>query len=465
MKAYTQTAPLANNYDAVMEERTIAELKVVGEIPKELNGTLYRNGPNPQFHVPDAHWFSGDGMLHAFVLENGKATYRNRWIRTPKWLAERAAGHALFTGPGGSFPGPPKSAPDSGTANTNIICHAGRLLALQEQHLPMEIKPDTLDMLGYCDYDKSITGPFTAHPKIDPITGEMIFFGYSFGALFSATTTYGAISASGVVTRFEQFEAPYPSMIHDFIVTQNYVLFPILPLTGSLDRVKSGKPPYCWEPVKGSYIGLMRRDSTTKNIKWYRAEACYVFHVMNAWEEGNSLVANVMQSEQAPFPNADGTPQNHDRSDSRLCRWEFDLTAATDTFKRTYIDEIFGEFPRIDDRMAGLANLTGWIACQNPSYPVTGAYNGLASYEIKSGKRTTWYLPEWDGTSEPVFVPRSKDAAEGDGWLLTVFWRPNEGRSELAVFNASAIDQGPLATVELPFRVPYGFHGNWVDGK
>jgi carotenoid cleavage dioxygenase len=156
-------------------------LKVVGELPRELNGTLYRNGPNPQFEVSGAHWFLGDGMLHAFHLENGRASYRNRWVRTPKWQAEHDAGRALFAGFGGrKLPdAPAASCTDSGVANTNIIFHAGRLLALEEGHLPTEIEPGTLNRRGYCDYDGAIAGPFTAHPKIDPLTGEMVFFGYN----------------------------------------------------------------------------------------------------------------------------------------------------------------------------------------------------------------------------------------------------------------------------------------------
>ncbi len=168
------------NLAPIPMECDAAFLKVQGELPRELNGTLYRNGPNPQFEAPRAHWFVGDGMLHAFHLENGRASYRNRWVRTPKWQAEHDAGRALFGGFGRKLPDAPASViQDGGVANTNIIFHAGRLLALEEGHLPTEIEPGTLRRLGYCDYAGGITGPFTAHPKIDPVTGEMVFFGYN----------------------------------------------------------------------------------------------------------------------------------------------------------------------------------------------------------------------------------------------------------------------------------------------
>src|SRR5467141_2375347 len=286
--ARTNLAPIPMESDAPY-------LKVVGELPRELNGTLYRNGPNPQFEAPGAHWFVGDGMLHAFHLENGRASYRNRWVRTPKWQAEHDAGRALFGGFGRKLPDTPASTTqDGGVANTNIIFHAGRLLALEEGHLPTEIEPGTLNRRGYCDYDGGIAGPFTAHAKIDPVTGEMAFFGYNAAGPLTPALSFGSINASGVVTRFERFEAPYASMVHDFIVTENHLLFPVLPITGSMQRVMedvavlAAEPDdiLCpaatlhdaWEPEKGTHVGVMKRSGGTKDIVWFRGENCYVFH-------------------------------------------------------------------------------------------------------------------------------------------------------------------------------------------
>src|ERR1700759_1999220 len=174
-----------------------AFLTVQGELPRELNGTLYRNGPNPQFQSPGAHWFVGDGMLHAFHLENGRASYRNRWVRTPKWLAEHDAGRALFGGFGRKQPDAPASTPaDGGVAHNTIVFPGGRLLALEEGHPPTEIEPGTLNTRGYCNYGGGITGPFTAHPKIDPVTGEMVFFGYNASGPFTPTLSFGALAAN-----------------------------------------------------------------------------------------------------------------------------------------------------------------------------------------------------------------------------------------------------------------------------
>jgi carotenoid cleavage dioxygenase-like enzyme len=463
----TDTGTLdTGNWAAVREERDDYALPVKGELPRELAGTLFRNGPNPQFDTPDAHWFVGDGMLHAFTLDKGKASYRNRWVRTPKFLAEHDAGRAIWSGKG--FGGqrlpdaPATPVTDPGVANTNVIWHAGRLLALEEAHLPTEIDPKTLDTRGYVDYARRIAGPVTAHPKIDPITGELIFFGYSAAGPFSAGMTYGAIGPTGVVNRFERFEAPYSSMVHDFIVTRNYVLFPILPLTGSMERARSGRSPYMWEPEKAAYVGVMRRGGSAKEIRWFRGDACYVFHTMNAWEEGDLIISDVMQRE-APtlFPAADGKPIPPEKQVARLARWTFNMADGSDTFTRVYLDDLQAEFPRIDDRRAGLINQHSWFAAATVR-GLGGAFNSIAHVDNTTSRRKLYELPSGDATSEPVFVPRATDVAEGDGWLLATVWRAAENRSDLAVFKATEIERGPVATVELATRIPFGLHGNWV---
>ena len=453
----TNLAPIPMECDAPI-------LKVDGELPRELNGTLYRNGPNPQFDAPGAHWFVGDGMLHAFHLENGRASYRNRWVRTPKWQAEHDAGRALFGGFGQKLPNAPASiSPDGGVANTNIIFHGGRLLALEEGHLPTEIEPGTLATLGYCNYGGGIAGPFTAHPKIDPVSGEMMFFGYNAAGPFTPALSFGSVNAAGVVTRFDRFEAPYASMVHDFVVTENHLLFPVLPITGSMARAMSGRPPYAWEPDKGAYVGVMKRNGSASDLVWFRAESCYVFHIMNAWEDGDRIIADVMQCDEAPlFTHPDGSPTDPVKSNARLCRWTFDLAANTDRFTQTYLDDIKGEFPRIDDRRAGFTSNHGWYACANPDLPMFNAFSGVIHVSGKGARLGQYLLPIGDTISEPVFVPRGEDAAEGDGWLLAVVYRGGENRSDLAVFNATDIEAGPTALVQLGHRVPAGFHGNWV---
>ena len=449
---------LAGNYAPVADEADV-EMTVTGELPHGLAGALYRNGPNPQFAPRgDYHWFGGDGMIHGFFLENGSARYRNRYVRTNKWRVENAAGRSLF----GTFGNPMTTDPsvlgqDSGVANTNILWHAGKLMALEEGHMPTELDPVSLETRGSME---AYRGRVTAHPKIDPVTGEMTWFAYSSGEMpLNSTVSYGVTSATGEVLRRDDFEAPYSSMVHDFLVTDRHALFPILPLTGSLERAMRGAPPYAWEPDKGAFIGVMARDAGVDALRWFQTEACYVFHPMNAWEEGSKIFADVMEYPRAPlFPDADGTRAAN--APARLVRWTIDLAGDSDTIKREPLDDLPGEFPRFDERRAGLSYRHGWFAA-NTGRPGDLYFDAIAHIDHKSGKRAVYELPSGDAVGEPVFVPRSADAVEGDGWVLAVAYRGADNRSDLLVFDAADIAAGPMAQAHAPRRVPFGFHGNW----
>ncbi len=451
---------LTGNFGPIRSEDDF-ELTVTGDMPKGLAGTLYRTGPNPQFDPrdPNHHWFAGDGMVHAFAVEDGKVSYRNRYVRTPRWEAEHAAGRSLF----GTFGNPFTTDPDyigqdSGVANTNIVHHAGRLLALEEAHAPFAMEPGTLTSEGYAEYG----GSMTAHPKFDPETGEMVFFAYSVGELpFTNVVSYGVADKDGMLTRRDDFEAPYCSMIHDFMVTRNHVLFPVLPLTGDLQRVMSGGPAFAWEPEKPALVGVMARDADVSTIRWFQTEACYVFHPMNAWEADGKIYADVMKYDVAPlFPLADGSPGR--KCGAYLVRWVFDLADASDVIKEVKLDELSGEFPRFDERFAMSENRHGWFA-GNTANSGDVRFDVLAHIDLKTGARSTWTLPPGDSPSEPVFVPRTPDAAEGDGWVTAVIYRGEEDRSDFVVFEAQDMAAGPIATAKMPRRVPFGFHGNWVS--
>ena len=447
---------LAGNFAPVRSEDDYP-LEVAGEFPRDLRGAFYRNGPNPQFEPRGHHhWFAGDGMIHAFFVDGGKVTYRNRYVRTPKWRLEHEAGKALFGGFDPRAADPSVQGKDSGVANTNVVWHAGRLLALEEAHMPVELDPESLDSRGYVD---SYRDRVTAHPKIDPETGDMVWFGYSVGGWFSKTMSYGVTDATGRVTRRDNFEAPFSSMAHDFLVTRRHALFPVLPLTGDLGRAMRGGPPYAWEPDKGAHVGVMARDAGVESLRWFTTEACFVFHPMNAWEEHEKIFADVMEYPAAPlFPDADGSTP--DRAPARLVRWTFDLAAPSSTIKREPLDDLPGEFPRFDERRAGLSYRHGWFAGRAGRGPAEG-FDRIAHVDLETGKRKTYQFAKGDAPGEPVFVPRSPGTPEGDGWILALVYRGAEDRSDLAVFDAGAVDAGPIAVAKLPRRVPFGFHGNW----
>jgi carotenoid cleavage dioxygenase-like enzyme len=451
---------LAGNFAPLRSEDDF-DLEVVGEIPPDMRGALFRIGPNPQFEPrdPNHHWFAGDGMVHGFHLADGKASYRNRYVRTPKWQVEHEAGRSLFGGFNPLLSDPSVAGKDSGVANTNIVWHAGRLMALEEGHAPFRMDPKTLESRGYVE---AYRGRVTAHPKLDPATGEMVWFAYGVGeAPLSAGMSYGVTAADGQVVRREDFQAPYSSMVHDFMVTETHVLFPVLPLTGSLERAMSGRPPYAWEPEKGSFVGVMRRDADVSSIRWFNTEACYVFHPLNAWEADGKLFADVMRYDTAPlFPNADGSPGK--KAAARLVRWTFDLLGASDAIKEEPLDDLDGEFPRVDPRVETRKHRHGWYAA-DPGGARTIRQSAIAHLDFQTGQREVFALDGGDQTSEPVFVPRAADAAEGDGWVTAVVWRAGEDRSDLLIFEARDIAKGPVAVAKVPRRVPFGFHGNWAS--
>jgi len=453
---------LAGNFAPVRSEDDF-DLTVVGEIPAGLRGALFRIGPNPQYEPREPkshHWFGGDGMIHGFYIEDGRVRYSNRYVRTPKWELEHAHGRALF----GSMGNPMNSDPlslgnEGGLANTNIVWHAGKLMALEEAHQPFEMDIRTLGSKGYI---RAYRGAVTAHPKIDPVTGEMVWFAYGVGETpLSAGMSYGVTAADGTVVRRDDFQAPFSAMVHDFMTTENHVLFPVMPLTGSLQRAMNGLPPFAWEPEKGSHVGVMRRDGDVGSIRWFNTSACYVFHPLNSWEEGDRIFCDVMRYDVAPlFPKADGSPG--DRSAARLVRWTFDLAGASDAIKEEPLDDLDGEFPRVDPRVETRKHRHGWYAA-DPRGSKTVRMNAIAHLDLATGRRQLYELDAGDATSEPVFTPRSAAADEGDGWITAVVYRAGEDRSDLLVFEAQDIAAGPIATAQVPRRVPFGFHGNWVS--
>ncbi|MFM9924222.1 carotenoid oxygenase family protein [Variovorax sp. H27-G14] len=457
------------NYAPIGEEHDIAALDIEGTLPHGLSGSLYRVGPSPQYAPRDDnyHWFSGDGMVHAFHIDAGVVSYRNRWARTPKWQLEHEAGRALF----GTFGNPATSDPlaqgrNGGTANTNMLWHGNRLFALEESHQPFELDAHTLASKGHQSFGDRVNSRCTAHPKPDPESGELHFFAYSPDGPCSPTMLYGVMDAQCEVTQLQSFSAPYASMAHDFMVTRGHVLFPVTPLTLSVERAMRGKPLLAWDASLRTHVGVMRRGSSTDTLRWFDTDACHVFHVMNAWDDGDTVVAYVMQSDTAPgLPDAEGRPGDPEAMAARLCRWTFDLAGEHATFRREYLDDLAAEFPRIDERYTGRRNRYGFYTCHATSRARDDAesvlYDSLARFDFDSGERQMYTLPPGDVVSEPVFVPRSVDAAEGDGWLLTVAWREEERRSDLLVFDATNVGAGAVAVARLPHRVPFGFHGNW----
>lgn len=452
---------LRDNFAPINFEATCHDLVVEGTLPKALSGSLYRIGPNPKF-VPEQgyHWFFGAGMVHAFHLSAGRVDYINRWARTPKFEAEWAAGDSLpmsfMTDPD---TGAIQSDRRNGLANTHIIWHANQLLALEEGSHPFSLAPDSLDSQGYGHYADDLAGAMTAHPKIDPLTGELHGFGYMSNAIGSPAMTYHVVDAQGCVKRSDTFTAPYAAMVHDFAVTRDYVLFPVFPLTFDLNRLAQLGSPFAFESGAGAFIGVLGRGAPVSEIRWIEAPVCFVFHYLNAWNEGSLITFDAIDFPVAPnFPDINGQLPGFDAAQGKLTRWRLDLR--TSQIDRNVILSVPAEFPRIDDRYAMERHRHGFLATASSRQRGDGGlFHEISHFDFATGTQQRWDAGAGNGVSEPVFV--SRGVAEGDGWLLATVYDAERHASSLVVLDAMAVAEGPVAIAHLDHRIPYGFHGSW----
>jgi carotenoid cleavage dioxygenase len=440
---------LRDNYAPVAEEVDAFDLDVVGALPPELNGRFFRNGANPPAGVVPTHWFDGDGMLHGIRLRDGKAEwYRNRWIRT-KLLA------------GGERMNPETFEFDlsAGRANTHVVSHAGRILALEEASLPMEISPD-LETIGAIDFGGKLATPCTAHPHVCPETGEMHFFGYQL--VTAPFVTYHVADRAGQIIHSQPVDIPNPVMMHDFALSRNHAIFLDLPVVFDLDvALSGGGMPFCWRPETGSRIGLVDRRQIGTGVavepRWFEIDNCYVFHIVNSWEEqdGNVVVLDAGRHSSMWDGSADAFEPCY------LWRWRFDLRTGAVTEQQ--LDDVEHAFPRIDDRRTGLANRFGWAVVGRPGDPsLTEGATGVVKYDVSDGSSTFHDFGPDCSTSEAVFVPRSDDAGEDDGWVLSFVYDQSSAASSFVVLDAGDMTAEPVATIPIPQRVPNGFHGSWI---
>jgi carotenoid cleavage dioxygenase len=439
---------LHGNFAPVMVERSDDHpLPVTGVIPPDLCGRLVRNGPNPAVlpeDESDYHWFGGDGMLHAITLSEGRATgYRNRWVRT------RALASELET----PLPAGP-SEPIDGRANTHVIRHAGTTLALVESGFPHAVSDD-LGRARVHDFDGGLASPMTAHPKVDPSTGELIFFGYDvFGPPF---LRYHVVDAAGGVVRTEAIDIPRATMIHDFGVSESRVVFLDLPVVFDLDLAAVGRAlPFRWAPEAGARVGVMRRDGGGGDVRWIGIDPVYVFHVLNAYDDGHNVVMDVIRYDRA-FDTEPGRPIAS--ALPTLARWTIDPVAGRVAERR--LDDVPVEFPRIDDTVAGLPHRFGYCVrlgdqIEEPS-PL-----GLVQYDLGRDESTRFDPGQYRFPGEPVFVRAADGRAENEGWVLSVVYDATTDASDLVILDATSFAGPPVATVHLPARVPFGFHGSWL---
>ncbi len=450
---------LQGNFAPWPTEGEAADLKITGSLPRDLNGTFFRNGPNPAFEpLGRYHWFDGDGMIHAVHLENGRASYRNRFVLSKGLQEERQAQQALYKG---LLEITPNEAPQfKNTGNTNIVFHAGKLLALMEGALPTQMDRKSLATLGECDFGGKLFGPMTAHPKMDPRSGEMLFFGYS---PMPPYLQFHLANPQGELVRSEPIDIEWPSMIHDFAITQDYVIFILAPLLFSVEKLMETGNIFSWEPERGMRIGVMPRQGGSADVKWFQDEAGYVFHPLNAYNTGKQVVLDAARFERMLFMNPEQVEPGERSIDApNLHRWHLDLDSGS--LKREQLDDAPAEFPRVDERRVGHKHRYGYIAAQEGDGVDYAAltFTAIHKHDLERGTRTERSYGAHNGVGEPLFVPRRADAEEDDGYVLVLAYDQANDTSALDILDARNLTGEPVATVHLPHRVPYGFHGNWV---
>jgi carotenoid cleavage dioxygenase-like enzyme len=459
-------------------ECDVHDLEIDGQLPAGLTGTYYRASADPQY--PPLHgtdiFINGDGMIHMVRIGDGHADLKTRYVQTPKLKAERAARRALF----GAYRNPytddlGAAGIDRNTANTSLLWHGGKLLALKEAARPTQIDPHTLDTIGVWDFDGALTSEtFTAHPKRDPETGEVVAFGYNTEGRASTAIEIYWIAPDGRLTRTESFDAPYPSMVHDFHVSKNYIAFTICPMVNDWERVERGEAFFHWDNQLPTVVGVISRNVGVSGLRWFPHPGdapVMQTHTFNAWDDGGLLHLDHFITDSgwlSQFPDL-RDPDAHEKPPFAQ-RWTFDMTSGHDSFSIARIFDNIGEMPMVDPRrlmqrarhlyFGTINHQLGPMLDWGPKGP---PFTCIGHFDEATGETEYWYAGPDSAPEEPVFVPKDTDGVDGDGWLLTIVGRRSENRTDLVVLDALNIASGPVATIRFPLRVHEGFHGIWVD--
>jgi carotenoid cleavage dioxygenase len=441
---------LMGNFAPVVTEVTAPNLTVIGSLPVELSGRFLRNGPNP-VKAPDPstyHWFTGDGMVHGIHLSEGKANwYRNRWVRSAE--VAQALGEAVH-------PGPVHEGMDF-ASNTNVIGHAGRTFAIVEAGArPYELT-DELETIGPCDFDGSLAGGYTAHPKRDPQSGELYAVSYYWGWGNDVEVTI--LDAQSRVRSSRRVTLGGPVSVHDTAITEKWIVLLDLPVLFDLEMAGAGSLfPYHWAEDYPARVGLLPRNGDSTHVVWHEVDPCYVFHTMNAYdtEGGDGIVLDV-----ARHPSMFRTVLNGPSEGlPTLERWHVDGHGGP--VKEERLDDRGQEFPRIDERQLGRPYRIGYSVSVRDEGGIVGTESGLIRHDHLANTTEVRNFRSGATIGEGVFVPRSETSQEGDGWVLTLVHQAGTDDSDLYVLNAQDICGEPQAIVHLPQRVPAGFHGNWI---
>ena len=450
-------------------EIDLYDCEVEGELPSDLDGVFYRVGPDPQYPKDPKYAsdivFDGEGHVSMFRIKDGHVDYRTRYVRNQRWKAQHEARRSLF----GMYRNPFTDDPSveglsRGTANTQLFVHHKKLLVFKEDSPPVAMDPWTLETTDdyYTFGGKLQSLTHTAHPKIDPLTGEYIGFGYEARGLMSKDVNVFSADRDGSINWSVTVEAPYAGMMHDFAVTRDHVILYLTNMVSSMEQMRAGGVHFTYDSKQPCYLGIMRRGGDGRDLKWFTGENLFCTHVMGAWADGDKLTIDMDGGEgnQFPFFPSVHEPFDPAKSQGRLRRYTVDLSRRSDDRYQveTLQPQVTGVLSRQDDRFHTLPYRYGYMNAVGPG-------GGWAIFDHGDKTVQTVSVPDYS-LSEMTFVPRRKDADEGDGYLIGIGSSTKEsGRSDLILVDTKDIAAGPVARVKMPFRCVGQVHGFWADAS
>lgn len=454
---------LSGDYAPVHDELVVSDLRVKGKIPEDLKGIYMRNGPNPEFQpISYTYPFDGDGMIHAVYIKDGKASYRNRFVETRGLKVERRAGRAVYgglmnpmpldpnlIGPDGD-PGPIKNG-----AFIHIIRHAGHYLAMSEGDPAYEMTAELTTLGEYCPNRKQPLG-LGPHTRLDPATGELFLICYQ---LTPPYLIHYKIDPQGNLVKTVPIEKPYATMMHDFVLTQNYIVFVDCPAVFDINAMATGGDLLAWRPELGTRVGILPRDGSSEDIKWFEIDPFFVFHFANAYESENKIIIDYVHHDNLNFAS-----KMKPSSWPKLYKITIDLK--TNKINNENRDENAIEFPRINESYNSLSNQYVYAPAKPQSnnidkfYP----YSVLIKYDATTDNKEIHDFGKDYEIDEAVFAPRLNSKSEDDGYVMLFVYDRNNNNSQFVILDAKDFAGEPVAAIQLPRRVPHGLHGSWMPG-
>ena len=448
-------------------EADVYDCEVWGKVPADIDGSFYRIQCDFQYRPPQNEWptgFNGDGHVSRFYFKDGNVNYRSRYVQTQRLQAERDAHRRLYGVYRNRYTDDPSVAKlDRSAANTHLYWHGGKMLVLKEDSLPWTINPHTLETQGIWNFNGKYTATtFSAHPKIDPVNGQMIAYGYQAKGDLTDDIAVYIIDKSGQIVHDIWFKAPYVGIMHDCAITQKYVISPLIPRVTSLERLKSGEPMWEWDGSKPTMLAVVPRDGSGKDVRWFKGPARNTLHFLNAQDHPDGRIT-------MELPTSSG-----ERDPSQIRRWTMNMKSKKDTFDEELVSVSNGVLARMDDRYLSLPYKYCYVGNRDPNLPFdktrAGGMGGFVTnqyqrVDVTTGAISNYFVGPVQSLQESCFVPRKGSKGEGDGYLLGIASNYESMSSDLVIVDAQRMEEGAVATVKLPFRLRGGTHTNWFGAN